>query len=76
LAFSSATTCASVSAKPSCALLASSALSRFAMVSSSRRCHTQRTPAGETVSPRFFSSLATRTWPKPRAPPRRENAAV
>src|SRR5262249_41376365 len=28
---------------------------------SSWRSHTQRTPAGETVSPRFLSSLATRT---------------
>ena len=44
--------------------LASRALSRLFMVSRSWRCHTQRTPAGETVSPRFLSSLATRTWPK------------
>jgi len=28
------------------------------------RSHTQRTPAGETMSPRFLNSLATRTWPK------------
>jgi len=34
------------------------------MVSKSWRCHTQRTPAGETVSPRLRNSLATRTWPK------------
>jgi hypothetical protein len=40
------------------------ALSRLFMVSRSWRCHTQRTPAGETVSPRFLSSLATRTWLK------------
>jgi hypothetical protein len=34
------------------------------MVARSWRFHTQRTPAGEkTVSPRFLSSLATRTWP-------------
>src|SRR3954468_18342273 len=64
LAFSSATTCASVSTSPSCALLASSALSRLFMVSRSWRSHTQRTPAGDTVSPRFFSSLAMRTCPK------------
>ena len=59
-------TCASVSTKPSWALLASSALSRFFMVSKSWRSHTQRTPAGETVSPRLRSSLATRTWPNRR----------
>src|ERR1700730_4309067 len=41
------------------------ALSRLSMVSRSCRCHTQRTPAGETVSPRFLSWLATRTWPIP-----------
>ena len=34
------------------------------MVFRSWRSHTQRTPAGETVSPRFLSSLAIRTWPK------------
>src|SRR3974377_834348 len=34
------------------------------MVSKSWRCHTQRTPAGETVSPRFLNSLAMRTCPK------------
>ena len=28
------------------------------------RSQTHRTPAGETVKPRFFSSLATRIWPK------------
>src|SRR5437660_5396949 len=44
-------TCASVSTRPSWALLASNALSRFFMVSKSWRSHTQRTPAGETVSP-------------------------
>ena len=33
------------------------------MVSRSWRCHTQRTPAGETASPRFLNSLAMRTWP-------------
>src|SRR5205823_14674473 len=37
------------------------ALSRLFMVSRSWRSHTQRTPAGETVSPRFLSSLATRS---------------
>src|SRR5262245_1194572 len=52
LAFSGATTCASVSTRPSWALLASSALSRLFIVSRSWRSHTQRTPAGETVSPR------------------------
>ena len=36
---------------PSWATLASSAFSRFFMVSRSWRCHTQRTPAGDTVSP-------------------------
>src|SRR5262249_46325588 len=41
--------------------LASSALSRLFIVSRSWRSHTQRTPAGETVSPRCLSSLATRT---------------
>ena len=41
------------------------ALSSLSMVSRSCRCHTQRTPAGETVSPRFLSWLATRTWPIP-----------
>src|SRR6516165_1166994 len=61
LAFSSATTCASVSTRPSWALLASSALSRFFIVSRLWHSHTQRTPAGETVSPRCLSSLATRT---------------
>src|ERR1700758_2433317 len=55
-------TCASVSTRPSWALLASSALSRLFMVSRSWRSHTQRTPAGETVSPRFLSSLATKGW--------------
>jgi len=64
LALSSATTWASVSTRPSWALLASKALSRFFMVSRSWRSHTQRTPAGETVIPRFWSSLAMRTWPK------------
>jgi hypothetical protein len=39
------------------------ALSSLSMVSRSCRCHTQRTPAGETVRPRFLSWLATRTWP-------------
>ena len=33
------------------------------MVSRSWRCHAQRTPAGETMSPRFLNSLAMRTWP-------------
>ena len=49
-----------VSTRPSWALLASSALSRLFIVSRSWRSHTQRTPAGETVSPRCLSSLATR----------------
>src|SRR6201993_2166226 len=43
------------------ALLASKALSRLFMFSRSWRSHKQRTPAGETVSPRFRSSLATRS---------------
>ena len=34
------------------------------MVSRSWRSHTPRTPAGEIDRPRFFSSLATRTWPQ------------
>src|SRR5262249_38198504 len=51
-------TCASVSTRPSCALLASSALSRLFIVSRSWRSHTQRTPAGETVSPRILSCNA------------------
>jgi hypothetical protein len=33
------------------------------MVSRSWRSHTQRTPAGETTSPRFRNSLATRSCP-------------
>ena len=66
LGFSSATTCASVSTRPSWALLASSALSRLFMVSRSWRSQTQRTPAGETVSPRFLNSLAMPTWPNGR----------
>ena len=56
-----AITCASVSTKPSWALLASSALSRLVMVSRSWRSQMRRTPAGEMVSPRFLSSLATWT---------------
>jgi len=48
--------------------LASSASSRFFIVSRSCRSHTQRTPAGDTVSPRFLNSLATRTWPKAGCP--------
>ncbi len=51
----------SLSTKPSCALFASNALSRFCMVSRSWRCQTQRTPAADTLNPRFFSSLATRS---------------
>src|SRR5262249_27628072 len=51
-------TCASVSTRPSCALLASSALGRLFIVSRSWRSHTQRTPAGETVSPRILSCNA------------------
>jgi hypothetical protein len=43
---------------------ASSALSRLLMVSRSWRNQTQRTPAGETATPRFLNSLAMRTWPK------------
>src|SRR3954452_6450187 len=41
------------STRPSCAIFASSALSRFFMVSSSWRCHTLRTPAGEIEWPRW-----------------------
>src|SRR4029077_16050549 len=64
LAFSNATTCASVSRRPSWALLASSALSRLAMVSRSWRSHTRRTTEGDTVRERLRNSLATPTWPK------------
>jgi hypothetical protein len=39
-----------VSTTPSWAIFVSSAFSRFFIVSSSCRCHTQRTPAGEIVS--------------------------
>src|SRR5262249_16465452 len=53
-----------VSTRPSWALLASSALSRFFIFLRYWRSRTQRTPAGETMSPRCLSSLATRTWPK------------
>jgi hypothetical protein len=70
LALSSATTCASVSTRPSWALLASKALSRFFMVSRSWRSHTQRTPAGETVIPSNAPSRGA-SPPRPlRAPPR------
>src|ERR1700752_4373779 len=61
LLFRRAVSWASVSTRPSWALLASKALSRLFMFSRSWRSHTQRTPAGETVSPRFRSSLATRS---------------
>src|ERR1700716_2968957 len=57
-------TCASVRIRPSCATLASSALSRFFIVSRSWRCQTPRTPAGEIEWPSFLISLATRIWPK------------
>ena len=64
MAFSSAATCASLRIRPSCAILASSAFSRFLVFSRSWRCHTQRTPKGETDRPRFFNSFDTRTWPQ------------
>ena len=64
LAFSSAASWLSVSTRPSWAIFASSALSRFFMVSSSWRCHTLRTPAGEIEWPRWRTSLAIRIWPK------------
>jgi transposase len=48
LGFSRATICASVSTRPSWALLASSAFGRLFIVSRSWRSHTQRTPAGDT----------------------------
>src|SRR3977135_2243427 len=57
-------TCASVRIRPSCATLASSALSLFFIVSRSWRCQTPRTPAGEIEWPSFLISLATRIWPK------------
>src|SRR5208337_1786614 len=63
LAFSKAASWASVRMTPSWATLASKAFRRFFMVSKSWRCHTQRTPAGDTVSPRFLNSLAMRTCP-------------
>jgi hypothetical protein len=47
LAFSSATTWASVRTKPSCAILASSALSRVLVFARSWRYQTARTPNGE-----------------------------
>jgi hypothetical protein len=47
-----------------CATLASSALSRFFIVSRSWRGQTLRTPAGEIEWPSFLISLATRIWPK------------
>src|SRR5262245_17787874 len=43
--------------------LSSRALSRLFMLSRSWRSHTQRTPAGETTSPFFRNSLATRSCP-------------
>src|SRR5271166_253567 len=64
LAFSKATTCASVKIRPSCATLASRALRRFFIVSRSCRCQTPRTPAGEIENPSLLISLATRIWPK------------
>src|SRR3984957_13470314 len=45
------------------ATLASSALSRFFIVSRSWRCQTPRTPAGEIEWPSLRSSLAMRIWP-------------
>src|SRR3981189_2828788 len=51
-------TCASVRIRPSCATLASSALSLFFIVSRSWRCQTPRTPAGEIEWPSFLISLA------------------
>jgi len=53
-----------VSTPPSCATLASSAFSRFFIVSRSWRNQMQRTPKGETSVPRFFSSLAALAWPQ------------
>ena len=61
LAFSSATTWASVRTKPSCAIRASSALSRVLVFARSWRNQTARTPNGEIDKPCFFSSLETRT---------------
>lgn len=46
---------------PSCATFASSALSRFLVVSRSCRTQTQRRPAGELAWPTFRSSVVTRT---------------
>ena len=43
--------------------MASSALSRLVIVTRWWRSQTQRTPAGDTASPRFRNSSATRTWP-------------
>jgi hypothetical protein len=45
------------------ATLASSALSRFFIVSRSWRCQTPRIPAGEIEWPSLRSSLAMRIWP-------------
>ena len=53
-----------MSTPPSCATLASSAFSRFFIVSRSWRIQMQRTPKGDTSVPRFFSSLAARAWPQ------------
>src|SRR5215468_6986101 len=64
LAFSRAVICASVNRMPSCATLASSALSRCLIEVRSWRCHTQRTPAGEIDRPCRFSASETRTWPQ------------
>jgi hypothetical protein len=50
LAFSSAATCASVSTRPPCALLASSALSRFIVSRVMAQPHAAHA-AGETTSP-------------------------
>ena len=55
------TTWASVSTKPSCAILASSTLSVF--IAPSSRNQTARTPNGEIDKPCFFSWLETRAWP-------------
>ncbi len=63
-AFSSAATWASARMTPSWATFASSALSRFFVVSRSCRAHTHRTPAGEMTWPTLRISFATRTCPR------------
>ncbi len=64
LAFSKATTCASVRGSPSGATFACNAFNRFRIVSRSCRSQIQRTPAGEMVRAGLRRSFATRTCPQ------------